>query len=154
MRILCVLVTVVTCMGCSTAALPTMNPPATHVVKAARNALGLASDTQYGDDAREGPMATISVYLENGFENDLVTLGADGAERSEVNVSTRYQIGLASVIEVTLPRNRESTLRVALPNRGLVAETPVDPEVTPYVRVNVRHGSLLVQPEQDPPMFA
>lgn len=99
-------------------------------------------------------MATISVYLENGFENDMVTLSADGAEQSATNVTTRHQIGLASVIEVTLPEDRTSTLRVALPNRGLAAEMPVDPAVTPHVRVNVKDGLLQVQPEADPPMFA
>jgi hypothetical protein len=99
-------------------------------------------------------MGSISVYLENGFENDLVTLSAAGEERDEANVTTRYQIGLASVVELTLPDGVSSTLRVTVPNRGLAAEATVDPRVTPHVRVNAARNSLVVQPEADPPMFA
>ena len=99
-------------------------------------------------------MGSISVYLENGFENDRVTVSAAGEERDEANVTTRYQIGLASVVELRLPDGVPSALRVTMPDRGLVAETTVDPKVTPHVRVNATDGSLLVQPEADPPMFA
>ena len=99
-------------------------------------------------------MGRISVYLENGFENDLVTLSAAGEEHDETNVTTRYQVGLASVVELTLPDDVVSTLRVTVPERGLAAATTVDPRATPHVRVNVTNGALVVQAEADPPLFA
>jgi hypothetical protein len=99
-------------------------------------------------------MGSISVYLENGFENDRVTVSAAGQERDEANVTTRHQIGLASVVELTLPDGVPSALRVTMPDRGLTAETTVDPQVTPHVRVNAKDGSLVVLPDASPPMFA
>jgi hypothetical protein len=99
-------------------------------------------------------MGVIHVYLENGFEHDRVTVSAAGEERAEADVTTRYQVGLASVVELTVPDGPPSELRVAVPDRGLAAETTVDPRVTPHVRVNATHDSLVVQPEAVPPMFA
>jgi hypothetical protein len=136
--------------------LPNSQPSASSSpVRPARDALGLdCSSYHYGDDDKKGPMGTISVYFENGFENDRVTVSAAGEEREEANVTTRYQIGLASVVKLTVPDGVPSALQVTLPDRGLAAETTVDPKVTPHVRVNATDGSLVVRPEADPPMFA
>lgn len=99
-------------------------------------------------------MGRIQVYLENGFEHDRVTVSAGGAKLEESDVTTRYQIGLASVVELTVRDGVPLEMTIAVPDRGLTAETTVDPEVTPYLRVNATDGSLVVQPEAVPPMFA
>ena len=99
-------------------------------------------------------MASIHVYLENGFEHDHVTVSAGDDRREELDVSTRYQVGLAAVVELRVPDGAPAELRVAVPGRGLAAEATVDPGVTPHVRVNVTGGALDVRPERSPPMFA
>ena len=99
-------------------------------------------------------MGGIQVYLENGFEHDRVTVRAGGAELEEPDVTTRYQVGLASVLELPVPDDVPVAVTIAVPDRGLIAETTVDPEVTPHLRVNATDGSLVVQPEAAPPMFA
>lgn len=99
-------------------------------------------------------MAGIRVYLEEGFEHDRVTLSAGGAELEELDLTTRTQIGLAALVELVVPDGVPSAVTIAVPGRGLMAETSVDPGVTPYLRVNVSNGSLVVQPQADPPMFA
>ena len=101
-----------------------------------------------------GTMGSIQVFLENGFEHDRVAVSAAGTERQENDVTTRYQVGLATVVELTVPEGEPSVVRVTLPDRGLRAEAEVDPNVTPYVRVNAADGSLTVQPESFPPMYA
>jgi hypothetical protein len=99
-------------------------------------------------------MGSIQVFLENGFEHDRVAVSAGGAERQENDVTTRYQVGLATVVELTVPEGEPSVVQVTLPDRGLRAEAEVDPNVTPYVRVNAADGSLTIQPESFPPMYA
>lgn len=99
-------------------------------------------------------MGNIQVYLENGFEHDRVTVSAGGTKHEKSDVTTRYQIGLASVVELAVPDGVPLAITIAVPDRGLTAETTVDPEVTPYLRVNLADGSLVVQPEAVPPMFA
>jgi hypothetical protein len=97
-------------------------------------------------------MGEIHVYLENGFDHDRVTVSVGGEEHIEPDVSTRYQVGLASVVE--LAADGTALVRVAVPDRGLSAEAEVDPTATPFVRVSITDGSLQVQPQAAPPMFA
>lgn len=99
-------------------------------------------------------MSDIHVYLENGFDHDRVTVSAGGAEHTEPDVSTRYQVGLASVVELDVPDGAPGTVRIALPEKGLAVEAEVDPTTTPHVRVNIADGSLDVQAQAAPPMFA
>ena len=99
-------------------------------------------------------MGSIQVYLESGFEHDHVTVRAGGVELEEPDVTTRYQVGLASVIALTVPDGVPLTVKIAVPNRGLTAEVTIDPNSTPHVRVNVAEGSLVMHPEAVPPMFA
>ena len=52
-------------------------------------------------------MGDIHVYLENGFDHDLVTVSTDDEEHTEPDVSTRYQVGLATVVvELSDSRSR------------------------------------------------
>lgn len=99
-------------------------------------------------------VATLTIYLEDGFEHDKVVVAAGGSERTEPDATTRHQVGLASVVELDPPPGRATTVRVALPDRGLAAETEVDPATTPYVRVAVADGRLTVRAQPAPPMFA
>lgn len=101
-------------------------------------------------------MSGVHVYLENGFEHDRVTVRAEGVEGVEIeehDVTTRYQIGLASVVELAVPAGAQ-TVTVTLPDRGLTVSTTVDPESKPHLRVNLRGESLEAEPEAAPPMFA
>jgi hypothetical protein len=98
-------------------------------------------------------MGEVHVYLENGFEHDHVTVSAGNEEHTEPDVSTRYQVGLASVVELDVP-GAKAVLRIAVPGRDLTAEAEVDPAATPHVRVSITNGSLVVQPQAAPPMFA
>lgn len=99
-------------------------------------------------------MATMTIYLEDGFDHDRVVVTAGGREQSESDVTTRHQVGLAAVVKADPPPGSATTVRVAVPGRGLEAEVEVDPATTPYVRVNVADGALTVVPQQAPPMFA
>jgi hypothetical protein len=99
-------------------------------------------------------MGSIHVYLENGFDHDKVTVSSGNEEHTEPDVSTRYQVGLASVVDLDASDAKSTVLRIALPDRGLTAEAKLDPTATPHVRVNITGGSLDVQSQAAPPMFA
>lgn len=99
-------------------------------------------------------MATISVYLEDGFEHDRVELSTATGERVEPDATTRYQIGLAAMLDLPAPDGGSCLLRVAVPGQGLLAEKAFDPGVEPHVRVSIRADELEVEPVAFPPMFA
>jgi hypothetical protein len=99
-------------------------------------------------------MSEIHVYLENGFDHDRVTVSAGAEEHTQDDVSTRYQVGLASVVELAVQGASPGLVRVAVPARGLTAEAEVDPAATPHVRVNIADGTLDVRPQAAPPRFA
>ena len=102
-------------------------------------------------------MAELQVYLENGFDHDLVTISVDDEEHTKSDVSTRYQVGLAALVELSgieLEAAGTANLRIALPERGLTAETTVDPVATPYVRVDVTDGQLDVRLDSAQPRLA
>jgi hypothetical protein len=99
-------------------------------------------------------MGDIHVYLENGFDHDRVLVSTGTQEHTEPDASTRYQVGLASVVDLAAPSSSPAVVRISLPERGLTAEAELDPAATPHVRVNVTDGALDVQPEASPPMYA
>lgn len=99
-------------------------------------------------------MGTFHVYLEEGFDHDRVEVVTGAGERVEPDVTTRYQIGLAAVLELAAAGDGPCLLRVVVPGRGLIAESTFDPAAEPHVRVNIRGGSLFVEPAADAPMFA
>ena len=99
-------------------------------------------------------MGDIHVYLENGFENDTVTISTGDEEHIATEVSTRYQVGLASVVELDVQATTPALVRIEVPEKGLTTEAQVDPAATPYVRVNITDGSLDVQQQAAPPMLA
>jgi len=102
-------------------------------------------------------MAELHVYLENGFDHDLVTISVDDEEHTKSDVSTRYQVGLAALVElsgVEVDAAGTAIIRIALPQRGLATETTVDPAATPYVRVDVTDGQLDVRLDSSQPRLA
>ncbi|MBD3927467.1 hypothetical protein IEZ26_22785 [Nocardioides cavernae] len=99
-------------------------------------------------------MTGIHVYLENGFDHDLVVLVASEDHHTDPDVTTRHQVGLATVVELDVPSDARATVQITVPERGLSAEVGLDPAATPHVRVNVTDGSLDVLPQATPPMFA
>jgi hypothetical protein len=103
---------------------------------------------------KETPMTGIHVYLENGFDHDRVVLVAGEDHHTDPDVTTRQQVGLATVVELDVPPDARTVVQIAVPERGLSAEVGVDPTSTPHVRVSVTDGSLDVLPQATPPMFA
>jgi hypothetical protein len=103
--------------------------------------------------AEEAAMTRVQVFLENGFDHDEVVLRTADDEQRIQDVTTRYQIGLATMVDVELPEHA-SVVQVAVPARMLAAETVIDPSRTPYVRVEATDGSLVVRAGPDPPMYA
>lgn len=99
-------------------------------------------------------MAEVHVYLENGFDHDQVAVSAGDAEHTEPDVSTRYQVGLASVVDLDVSEDAPVLVRVALPRRGLAGQATVDPSSTPHVRVDLNGTALDVRPQAEPPRFA
>jgi hypothetical protein len=97
-------------------------------------------------------MASIRIFLESGFAHDRVVLSAAGTQREEQDVTTRHQVGLARVVDLTVPDGGPSTVRITVRDR--TAEAEVTPGETPFVRVNADGDALTVQPESFPPMYA
>jgi hypothetical protein len=100
-------------------------------------------------------MQKFSVYLENGFDHDHVTLVVDDrllAEQSDL--STRYQIGLAHKVDITVPDAGPNVLRVGLPDRGRTAEVTLDAASGRHIRVNLVGDEPVIDVDPDPPRFA
>jgi hypothetical protein len=55
---------------------------------------------------------------------------------------------------VEVPEGAPLAVKIAVPDRGLVAETTINSDATPHLRVNVAGSSLVVRPEAVPPRFA
>jgi hypothetical protein len=99
-------------------------------------------------------MTSLHVYLENGFDHDRVTVEAAGQARDETDVTTRYQVGLARALELTVATSEPTLVRVSVPDRGLTGEATVDAAITPHVRVDLTGAGLTVEASSGPPMFA
>jgi hypothetical protein len=97
-------------------------------------------------------MGSVRVFLESGFQNDDVTLSAAGVDHEEFDVTTRYQVGLARSVELAVPDDERSILRITVGNR--TAEAEIVPGETPYVRVNAGGEGVTVEPESQPPRYA
>jgi hypothetical protein len=100
-------------------------------------------------------MQKFSVYLENGFDHDHVTLAVDDQLLAEqFDLSTRYQIGLAHQVDITVPDGGPNVLRVGLPDRGLTAEVALDAASGRHIRVNLAGGEPVIDVDPDPPRRA
>lgn len=115
-------------------------------------------------------MPDLHVALEEGFDADHVVVQVDQTiVFDEPAVSTRHQIGLAAAVDVPAspatpspaadPAHQPAQeparlLRIALPERGLATELPVNPAAAPFVRVSVVEGALQVSASADMPFYA
>lgn len=100
-------------------------------------------------------MATISLSLEEGFDNDHVVVTAGRRPvLDERGVSTRYQISLACLKEIEITEG-EDELLIALPERGLEARVALGPSPPKHVRASVsRDGRSIATSTEDPVGFA
>ena len=100
-------------------------------------------------------MPTLKLSLEEGFDKDHVVVSADGKViADESDVTTRYQISLARLLDLELAGNEEE-LVVSLPERGLEARLPLSGEPPTHLRVSVaRDGSGLDLSTEAPIGFA
>jgi hypothetical protein len=95
----------------------------------------------------------LSLFLTEGFAGDRVVVRLDGATVFAADgVRTRHQVGLAA--SATVPAARRGRFEVDLPDRQMHAVCDVDPIATPYVRVSVDAGAVVVSASAEPPRFA
>ena len=90
-------------------------------------------------------MASLNIHLQEGFENDAVTLRVDGREvYAKAALSTRTQIGLADLIELEVPDPRDHVLiEVSVPTRHQYASFPVALRQTPWVGVSLNRDGRI-----------
>ncbi|HEY0325109.1 MAG TPA: hypothetical protein VGC46_03920 [Allosphingosinicella sp.] len=100
-------------------------------------------------------MPTLKLSLEEGFDKDHVVVSADGKVLAdESDVTTRYQISLARLLDLALAGD-EGELVVSLPERGLEARLPLAAGPPNHLRVSVaRDGHGLDLSTEDPVGFA
>lgn len=87
-------------------------------------------------------MPILKLSLEEGFDKDHVVVTADGKViADESDVTTRYQISLARLLDLELTGD-EDELVVSLPDRGLEARLPLADSPPSHLRASVaRDGS-------------
>jgi hypothetical protein len=87
-------------------------------------------------------MATLAIHLQDGFSGDTVVVSVDGEEvaRRE-GVTTDLRLSRADVVEIEVA-DGESTVAIALPDRGLSAELALPLAGEVVVAANVREGRL------------
>jgi hypothetical protein len=99
-------------------------------------------------------MASLAVALESGFDDDHVLVKvSDRLVLDERHVSTRYQIGLARMLEVPVTADNVR-IEVRLPSRGLTGETVVHMSRSTGLRVSVESGEVVFSPTDTPLYYA
>jgi hypothetical protein len=92
------------------------------------------------------------LFLEEGFNGDHVVVTAGGKVLAdEQQVSTRYQIGLARQLDLSLTGN-EAELVIALPEKGLQASLPISAGVPANLRVSVSQDGCHIELSTDAPL--
>jgi len=82
-------------------------------------------------------MPTVSIALEDGFQDDHVVIMVDGrVVFDDARVSTMTQVGLASLASAETDRD-QSRVAVSLPERGIEAAADLDLRQGPNVRVSL-----------------
>lgn len=90
-------------------------------------------------------VCVLSVHLQDGFDDDIVVVSVDDdVERRLEHVTTRLLLGYAEVLEIEVP-GEGCRLGVALPRRGLRAETVVPAGVHVGVSIDATGLKLLVR---------
>jgi hypothetical protein len=84
----------------------------------------------------------LSVSLNDGFEDDAVTVLLDGREVfASGHVSTRHEISRAAGFTVPLTGDGEGALTVVIPERGIEETIPLDPNAR-FLSLSVRGSEL------------
>lgn len=90
----------------------------------------------------------LNVALQDGFDDDEVTIRVDGDEAYRERVTTRTQISHAADMELEVP-DGPFTLEVEVPEREIRESFPIDPQAQPNVAISLLEGSLVAAyPEQ------
>ena len=97
-------------------------------------------------------MATVNLFLEEGFDKDHVVITAGGSVvADERQVSTRYQIGLARQLDLSLTGDEEEIV-VSLPERGLEARLPISDGIPETLRVSVSQDGSHIELSTEAPL--
>jgi hypothetical protein len=99
-------------------------------------------------------MGALAIALEAGFDDDHVIVQVDDrVVLDEDGVSTRYQIGLARMLEAPVTGGSVQ-VAVRLPERGLTGETTVEVDDTHSLRIWIENGELVFHASDTPPFYA
>ncbi|WP_114953226.1 hypothetical protein [Sphingosinicella terrae] len=100
-------------------------------------------------------MTRLKLALEEGFQDDYVVVLADGRMiAEETDVTTRYQISLARLVEIDLPPGT-TEIEIRLPEKGLAGAIETDGSVPGTLRVSLgRDGRELAFVRDEPLRFA
>lgn len=97
-------------------------------------------------------MATTKLFLEEGFDKDHVMVIAGGKViADEQQVTTRYQIGLARQLELSLTGD-EDELVISLPARKLEAKLSMLDGVPETLRVSVSQDGDHIELSTEAPL--
>ncbi len=97
-------------------------------------------------------MATVNLFLEEGFDKDHVVITAGGSVvADEQQVSTRYQIGLARQLDLSLTGDEEEIV-VSLPERGLEARLPISAGIPETLRISVSQDGSHIELSTEAPL--
>jgi hypothetical protein len=95
----------------------------------------------------------LHVELQEGFDDDRVEVAIDGSRFEFPSLRTRYQIGLAEVIDVEVPAGAVD-VRVVLPDRSLEGRSGYTVYHEVWVAVNVASGSVDFTWSEEPFFYA
>ena len=98
-------------------------------------------------------MPTVTVDLQEGFENDTVevSLGGESRWRGD-SVTTNLAVSLAASVPLEVEAG-ESEVRVTVPSRGLDATLPLDAKQDVHVAANVEGGALRLEQLAERPYY-
>lgn len=97
-------------------------------------------------------MGRLKIALEEGFADDYVVLLADGRViAEETEVSTRYQIGLARLVEIDLPHGTKE-IELRLPEKGIAQALAFDGPPPATLRVSVSRDGKSLKLVRDEPL--
>jgi hypothetical protein len=98
-------------------------------------------------------VATLTIELQDGFEDDEVVCTVDGREVARLSgVRTNLAISRADAVTVEVPDGPE-TVSIALPARGLATEVQIEAGGHQYVLVNAGPEGLVATATTELPRY-
>lgn len=99
-------------------------------------------------------MGVLAIALEAGFDDDHVIVRVDDrVVLDEEGVTTRYQIGLARMLEAPVTAGSVQ-VAVQVPERELAGETTVDVDETRSLRVWIENAEVVFHASGAPLFYA